>query len=251
MGILASSLWTARKIVPKAVFSMKLHLEILPKPQEEFWCTMAGTVPAHFVLYGGTAVALRLGHRSSVDFDFFSDQSLEVDRLLATVPFLKRAITLDRKPDTLTVSMPMSSGEVKLSFFGGISFGRVGDPEPMPGKVPLASTLDLLATKLRTIHDRIEPKDYLDIEALLRSGLTLNQGIAAAMSLFGQTLNPLDTAKTAGWFKEGGLAQSLSSSTRAYLTDASAKFDPRVAHLPIKSRTLSPAAPPHSAGMER
>ncbi|WP_373321508.1 nucleotidyl transferase AbiEii/AbiGii toxin family protein [Rivihabitans pingtungensis] len=32
-----------------------------------------------FVLYGGTAIALRLGHRESVDFDFFSDRPLDRD----------------------------------------------------------------------------------------------------------------------------------------------------------------------------
>ena len=104
----------------------------------------------------------------------------------------------------------------------------------------MASLLDLLATKLKTIHDRIEAKDYLDIEVLLKSGLTLSQGIAAARSLFGQTLNPLDTAKAVGWFKDGDLDRKLSSSTRAFLASASAKFDPRVTPLPIKSKTLAP-----------
>lgn len=230
---------------------MKLHLEVLPQPQKEFWDDLAGTVPAHLVLYGGTAVALRLGHRNSVDFDFFSDQGLEFDHLLTTMPSLKRAITLDRKPNTVTVSMPMSSGEVKLSFFCGISFGRIGDPDRVQGKVSLASSLDLLATKLKTIHDRIEPKDYLDIEGLLKSGLTLSQGIAAARSLFGQTLNPLDTAKAVGWFKDGDLDRKLSRSTKAFLVDASANFDPRVTPLPIKSPTLSPGKPHRSVGPER
>lgn len=228
---------------------MKLHLEVLPEPQREFWDDLAGTIPAHFVLYGGTAIALRLGHRHSVDFDFFSDRKLEIDRLLATAPFVKRAVTLDRKPNTVTVSMPMSSGEVKLAFFCGLSFGRVGNPDRVPGKVALASALDLLATRLKAIHDRIEPKDYQDIEVLLRSGMTLNQGIAAARSLFGETLNPLDTAKAVGWFKDGDLYRKLSSSTRAFLASASAKFDPGVAPLPIKSKTLS--KPPRSIGRER
>jgi len=33
-------------------------------------------VPPHFILYGGTALALRLGHRESVDFDFFSSETV-------------------------------------------------------------------------------------------------------------------------------------------------------------------------------
>jgi hypothetical protein len=219
---------------------MKLHLEILPEPQKEFWDGLAGMVPAHFVLYGGTAIALRLGHRQSVDFDFFTDQGVEFNDLLVSMPFLKRATMLDRRPNTFTLSLPMPSGDIKLSFFGDLSFGRVGAPDQIQGKVSLASPLDLLATKLKTIHDRIVPRDYVDIEALLKSGLSLDQGIAGARALYGQLLNPLDTAKTVSWFKDGDLERKLSRATRDFLADASAAFDPQVAPLPIKSRRLSP-----------
>jgi hypothetical protein len=213
---------------------------LLPKPQREFWENVAGTIPAHFVLHGGTAVALRFGHRHSVDFDFFSEQRLDVDRLLKAISPANEATVLDRKPDTVTVSVPMPAGNVKLYYFGGISFGSVGDPDRVSGKVALASALDLLGTKLKTIHDRIEAKDYLDIEALLRSGLTLGQGIAAAASLFGRALNPLDTAKAVAWFKDGDLETKLPGSTKAFLVEESAKFDPALAPLPIKIKSLSP-----------
>src|SRR6202034_2462988 len=46
------------------------HLEILPPAQRELWREL-DQVPAEFTLYGGTAIALHLGHRQSVDFDFF------------------------------------------------------------------------------------------------------------------------------------------------------------------------------------
>jgi hypothetical protein len=222
---------------------MKLHLEILPAPQKEFWDDLAVAVPPHIVLYGGTAIALRLGHRQSVDFDFFTDRGLEFDRLVAAMPFLQSATILDRRPNTFTLSLPMSSGDVKLSFFGGLSFGRVGVPDRVQGNLSLASSLDLLANKLKTIHDRIVPRDYVDIEALLRSGLSLDQGIAGARALYGQLLNPLDTAKAVGWFKDGELDRKLSGSTRDFLTEASARFDPQVTPLPIKSRSLSPDKP--------
>lgn len=45
-------------------------LAALPDEQRRLWPALAD-VPDAFVLYGGTALALRLGHRSSVDFDFF------------------------------------------------------------------------------------------------------------------------------------------------------------------------------------
>ncbi|MGH6793163.1 MAG: nucleotidyl transferase AbiEii/AbiGii toxin family protein [Methyloceanibacter sp.] len=230
---------------------MKPHTEIFPPAQKEFWEKLAGSVPGRFVLYGGTAVALRFGHRTSIDFDYFTDQSVSYDDLARTMPALTQAPVMQRAANTVIVSMTMPSGDVKLSFFGGFSFGRVGNPERVNGKVTLASPIDLLATKLKTLHDRIEPKDYLDIEVLLKSGLTLNQGIAAARSLFGQTLNPLDTAKAVGWFKDGDLENQLPGPTKSYLVATSAKFDPKVVPLPIKSRVLAPARQRKSDDLER
>lgn len=46
---------------------MKLHLEILPGLQREFWEEEAGKIPPGWVLYGGTAIALRLGHRQFLE----------------------------------------------------------------------------------------------------------------------------------------------------------------------------------------
>ena len=46
------------------------RLDVLPEPQQRLWYKLGG-IPAEFALYGGTAIALHLGHRQSVDFDFF------------------------------------------------------------------------------------------------------------------------------------------------------------------------------------
>ena len=46
------------------------RLDILPPPQISLWPEL-GQVPADFALYGGTALALHLGDRESIDFDFF------------------------------------------------------------------------------------------------------------------------------------------------------------------------------------
>ena len=46
------------------------HMEIFLPSQQTVWSSLAPVRKAGFVLYGGTAVALRLGHRQSMDFDF-------------------------------------------------------------------------------------------------------------------------------------------------------------------------------------
>ena len=122
--------------------------DILPNAQKEIWPALVEVRDA-FVLYGGTGLALRLGHRISVDFDFFCHDPLDDDRLFA-LRLLDNAETLQRSEDSLTVSVPTRAGDrIKLSFFGGIDLGRVGTPDQTEDGVAwVASLLDLLAMKL-------------------------------------------------------------------------------------------------------
>ena len=53
------------------------RIDILPPAQKEIWSQLAPAPGLSFVLYGGTAVALQLGHRTSIDFDFFKSDLRE------------------------------------------------------------------------------------------------------------------------------------------------------------------------------
>jgi hypothetical protein len=205
---------------------LRPHLEVLARPQRLFWDEAAVRVPRRFALYGGTAIALRLGHRQSVDFDFFSETDLGSDEIERDLCPPAHTQTLERGPQTLVAALTLGDDEVRLAFFGKLGIGRVGIPDVAHNGVTIASSLDLLATKLTAQHDRIEAKDYLDIEALLRSGPSLSAGIMAARALFGPRLNPLDTAKAVAWFKDGDLERTLPARTRSYLERAVADFDP-------------------------
>ena len=55
------------------------------------WVELAPVRDLGFVLYGGTAIALRLGHRHSVDFDFFTHRPLERTALTRSLPWLATA----------------------------------------------------------------------------------------------------------------------------------------------------------------
>ena len=68
------------------------NLSILPEPQRLLWSELRDTAPS-FVLYGGTALALRLGHRQSQDFDFFSSRPFRADSLRESIPFLPQLWT--------------------------------------------------------------------------------------------------------------------------------------------------------------
>jgi hypothetical protein len=157
-----------------------------------------------------------------VDFDFFAHDRLDHRELERVVPFVREATTLDEGPDTRTILVARAGGEVKLSFFGGIAFGRVGDPEPTDdGILRAASLLDLAGTKLKALLQRVEAKDYLDIAALLEHGIPLEDILGSARALFGPAFNPLIAQKALCYFKVGTWS-SLTDRVRDRLLAAAA-----------------------------
>lgn len=197
-------------------------LSTLPPAQQAVWPALRTAQAMGFVLYGGTAVALRLGHRVSVDFDFFSDRSFTADVLHERLPVLAHAQTLDSAPNTLTLSLVPDGHDVpvKLSFFGGIDFGRVDAPsQSRDGVLWVASLLDLMATKLKVLHDRVSAKDYIDLAALIEHGVPLERAMAAARIMYGPAFEPAITLKAMTWFKGGDMA-SLDAQQRNILLRA-------------------------------
>jgi hypothetical protein len=193
------------------------RLEALPQAQRLIWPDLQPAAVLGFALYGGTAIALRLGHRTSVDFDFFCNAPLDRSALFSAMPFLKAGQVLQDRPDTLTflvVPRSGSSDTVKVSFFGSITFGRVGLPQWTSDRVAqVASPEDLLGTKLKVILQRVESKDYIDTAAILESGTSLTLGLGAARALFGSTFQPSECIKALVYF-EGGDLDVLSSQVK-------------------------------------
>ncbi len=149
-----------------------MKLDVLPPQQRRFWPVFS-ELPDHFVLYVETAIGLRLGGRQSVDFDFFTNQLISADALSGSLPFPRATFTVH------------PGREIKISFFGGLTIGRVADPDRCEGNgVFIASLLDLAAQKMKVILARAETKDYLDIDTLLKADITLPRALGAAKALY-------------------------------------------------------------------
>ena len=210
------------------------RLDVLPDAQRALWPALA-SVPRSFVLYGGTALALRLGHRQSIDFDFFSHDAFDHRELDRSMGWLRSATTLQESADTRTVLVP-GAREVKVSFFGGIQFGRVGDPElTEDGVLRIASLPDLAGTKIKALLQRVEAKDYLDVAALL-DHVSLSIVLGAARTLFGPAFNPIVAQKALTYF-EGGDLEQVPDAVRARLRDHAARRV-ELADLPRRSARL-------------
>ena len=203
----------------KAQRSFEPRLDILPAAQRRLWPELAAT-PGHFTLYGGTALALRLAHRKSADFDFFSNRPIAGQALLETVDYLRRAKVRQLVPNTLTCSV-RRSGTVRLSYFGGLSIGCVDEPDKAFGpRVTVASLRDIAATTLSVIMQRVEVKDYIDIHALLtQSRLPLAEMLSCSRGVFGSAFEPLLSLKSLAYHEDAALA-SLRPSVRRDLLAA-------------------------------
>jgi Nucleotidyl transferase AbiEii toxin, Type IV TA system len=196
----------------------KPDLNILPAPQRALWGELSAT-PEDFVLYGGTAMALRLGHRQSEDFDFFSNQPFTPTKLRDAVSYLKHAEMVQFRDNTLTAILDRH-GPVRVSFFGALSLGRIYDPDVVEeNQLQVASLMDLAGTKLATIQQRAFAKDYLDVAAILGAGIDLASGLAAARAIYGKEFNGALSLKALVYFADGDLP-SLGISIQNHLRTA-------------------------------
>jgi hypothetical protein len=129
-------------------------------------------------VFGGTrgiravwwhTVALHLGHRHSIDFDFFGNRALDPSVLETGIPFLGGARIVQRERNTLSAVVERG-GRVKVSLFGVPNLPRLGQPHvSKDNKLRVASLLDLAGTKASVLQVRAEAKDYADMDALMTS----------------------------------------------------------------------------------
>lgn len=212
------------------------RLDILPEAQRRLWGELSA-LPGEFTLYGGTALALHLGHRESVDFDFFGNRPIDVSSLEDEIPFLSGAKVTQRAKNTLSVLVDRGA-PVKVSFFGVPKLPRLAPPVIAEDiGLRIASLLDLAGTKASVVQVRGEAKDYIDMDALIRiGGINLSTALAAAEKLYGSSFNPEITLKALSYFDDGDLRE-LPADLKSRLAAAVDKVD--LDHLP----SLSDCAP--------
>lgn len=203
---------------------------ILPAAQVQLWPSLKPIQDLGFILYGGTAIALRLGHRQSVDFDFFSSGPVAPKLLREKLPFLKASEVTQEHENTFEV---ITDSGVKLSFFGGLDFGRVGEPEQTAdGVLVVASLDDLMATKVKVILQRTAAKDYQDIAAMIRAGVRVDAGMAAAEQMYHPTFPVVHSIKALTYF-EGGDLNRLSLKDRSDLIAAASRIKTSLPHVTV------------------
>jgi hypothetical protein len=186
------------------------RLDILPDSQRRLWPEL-DAVPSEFVLYGGTGLALQLGHRTSEDFDFFSSSGFDPESLRVQLPFFRDLDAADqdawvhRTRDNLEAFVDRG-GLVKVAFFGGLdTLQRVEDPRRAAGsRVKVASLVDIAGMKMRVIQVRGSWKDYVDIHTLVTNGIDVPTGLAAAKAI-DRNFDPITSIRALQFYGDGTL----------------------------------------------
>jgi hypothetical protein len=202
------------------VSSSKLDLTVLPQAQLNIWPKLNRIDPC-FTLYGGTAIALQLGHRISIDFDFFSNRSFQSDEILSHLSstFLVKEV-FQTGSNLLTCSIESNDMPVLFSFFGNLGIGSLQKPLLQDSNnLKIASLEDLFVMKLKAILGRVEEKDFIDIAALLRSKLSLEKALSGFEVIFPSQASPSILLRTLSYLGYERL-KNLSSQDIKRIQDA-------------------------------
>lgn len=140
-----------------------------------------------FYLVGGTALALQIGHRLSVDFDFFSYEWTKTANVMAKV----KRIFIDAKP-TVTYNSPeqlnLITKGVKTTFFH-YQYPVIRNFVKYKN-INIVEKSEIAAMKAFSIGKRLSYKDYIDWYFLLKENHTnLETVIELAKKKFGGDFN--------------------------------------------------------------
>jgi len=157
-----------------------MHEEILNDAQIKLLGLMS-QFKKEYYLVGGTAIALYLGHRRSVDFDMFKLSRLNHKRNLDKILAAGFSHQITRRVED---QMNVTINGVKVTFFQ-YPFPVVADNK-FNDVFRIPSLISLAAMKAYALGRRSKWKDYVDLYFLLSEHFTLKDVSRKASELFGE-----------------------------------------------------------------
>jgi hypothetical protein len=157
-----------------------MHLEILSNQQRELLPFVAHFKRSYY-LVGGTAIALHIGHRRSIDFDLFTAKKLNKSRIRQKVfelPYSKKTLFDDVDQAHFYIN------EVKTTFF--FYPYPVEHLAMLDGVISMPSLLSMSAMKAFALGRRAKWKDYVDLYFMLKDHFSIKEISLEAERIFGQ-----------------------------------------------------------------
>jgi len=157
-----------------------MHSNILTQEQKEL-LPLIQQFKREFYLVGGTAIALQIGHRRSIDFDLFKFSNLNSTRIQKKLNNANIPYTITRK---VTEQVNVVINSIKVTFFQY--------PYEIDAKIDfencmrMPDLLSLAAMKAFALGQRSKWKDYVDLYFLLKEYFTVDEVSKKAKELFDQ-----------------------------------------------------------------
>ena len=149
--------------------SKKLHLEILDAKRQKIFSDLHQIFSDKYYLAGGTALALQIGHRESLDFDLFCNQPVSFAQKSKLIQGLRgyNIQTLVDTGDELSIALDKSIKITLLNYFWDPMFSLVRRPKT----IPLLSVKDIATTKAYALGRRGNYRDYFDLYVIINGQL--------------------------------------------------------------------------------
>ncbi|QQR78372.1 MAG: nucleotidyl transferase AbiEii/AbiGii toxin family protein [Candidatus Moraniibacteriota bacterium] len=180
-----------------------LHADILSEQQKTL-LPLLQKFRTDFGLVGGTAIALHIGHRASIDFDLFTAEPLRTDALRRDIiAFGKNIRTLVDTPEEYTV---LTDG-VKLTFLRypfALEYPVLWDDTAR-----LPELLTLASMKAYALGRRAKWKDYVDICFILETRHSLREIADRAESIFGEEFNEKNFRSQLAYFDDVDYSEAV------------------------------------------
>ena len=180
-----------------------MHKEILTREQRQF-LPIVKAFNKNFRLVGGTAIALQIGHRRSIDFNLFSRKPFRNYLLRKQIEaFSKINQEVVDRPGELTF---LCSG-VKFTFFQypfDIEYKKSFD-----SIIQMPDLLTLAAMKAQALGGRAKWKDYVDLYFILKDFYTLQEIANKAAELFQGQFNEKLFRVQLTYFKDISYAETV------------------------------------------
>ncbi len=153
-----------------------MHLEILNKEQKDL-LPILSQFKREYYLVGGTAIALHIGHRESIDFDLFKEKDIRKKDVYSKLKIIEYKVSF---ADYNQINM-LSNG-VKITFF---SFPyQVPLNAELKGFLKMPDLLTLGAMKAFALGRRSKWKDYLDLYFILKFHFSYKEVANKAKEIF-------------------------------------------------------------------
>ena len=160
-----------------------MHKEILTKEQSEL-LPVVKSFSKNFGMVGGTAIALHIGHRHSIDFDLFTDKSFDNN-------VIKRKISKQARVDkllyTTTDQFNLIVNNVKMTFFK-YDF-KIDYSQKLDEIIKTPDLLTLSAMKAYALGMRAKWKDYVDLYFIIKEHYSIDKITKKAKQIFGKEFN--------------------------------------------------------------